>query len=1039
MIAKFGTFEYALAERYRFEDELGRGAMGIVYRATDVRLGRPVAIKLLHPALTNELGVARFQSEIRIAAGLHHPNILGVHDSGESDGRLFYVMEYVGGETLRALLQREKQLSVDDALSIVEQVAAGLQYAHDHGIVHRDVKPENILVVDGRACIMDFGLARAMSGVDAQRLTASGLAVGTPHYLSPEQASAEKEIGPKADQYALACVLYEMLAGEPPFTGPTASAIAMRHISEQPAPLRLRRRSASIAVERAVLTAMEKVPGDRFQSIADFAGQLKRPMQPPLVARVRRKTHRIATTIVAIGALAASVWSMSSEARSGILPVLLPTRNAAMDTTHWAVVSIRSELRSVPGTNAADQLVDAVSHWRDIRVSSPQDLEPGGGSQLASAPDISAAARSAARVGAGRFILGEIRAKHGATRLVAQLYSTYTRKPLRGAAVVLPNRETDSAYAHLVFALLFGAGNEATESAAQGTRSSQAFASYLFARRAASRWALSLADSSLLAAISSDPTFSNAQLLLAEVRFWEHDATPEVGRLASNALHRSGALSRIDVLHARALSDMSGGRYGSACARFDSLTRVDSLEFASWFGDAECNRLDNDVVARNRGYAFRASRWRGLQSLDHAFELLPMVDSCCVARVGTLTRRHYVFTASSRVRRGHLHGENVVAFGAYSSLADDTLRFVPVPLEKLSVMVPFHDEAVDQQRRMFATFAAKRLSSAPKSAEALALFAEAADLLGDRSAMDTLRQARRLTAGTGQAVHLAVTEILMRVKYALPANVAELVRARVEAESLLANTIIRSAEDAAELSSVAALLGDANMFARLSMRMASETSQSELPGHVQGDASGYLAYAAMGGPVDSLREFESRVATGISNGVLERNQVAVRGMWMGRAAALAFPVYQAARASRGDTTRPLVRAELAFARGDHVSVLRTLTAARAGRMHIRPVDVTLDAVYPEAWLLFSIGEVAAAMQTIGPTLKATSAMPVATLKDPIQAAALLRSVMLYAEALHSAGARAESQQWARAAVALTDTSMAVSRMLRTRAFDLARQ
>jgi serine/threonine protein kinase len=271
LITKFGTFEHALAERYRFEEELGRGAMGIVYRATDVRLGRPVAIKLLHPTLTNELGVARFQSEIRIAAGLHHPNIVGVHDSGESDGRLYYVMDYLGGETLRARLKREKQLSVEDALAIVDQVALGLQHAHDHGIVHRDVKPENIILAEGQARVLDFGLARALSDVDTDRLTASGLAVGTPHYLSPEQASAEKDVGPKADQYALACVLYEMLVGEPPFTGPTASSIAMRHISEQAAPLRLRRSSTPAGVEAAVRRAMEKVPADRFSTIAAFA------------------------------------------------------------------------------------------------------------------------------------------------------------------------------------------------------------------------------------------------------------------------------------------------------------------------------------------------------------------------------------------------------------------------------------------------------------------------------------------------------------------------------------------------------------------------------------------------------------------------------------------------------------------------------------------------------------------------------------------------------------------------------------------------
>jgi serine/threonine protein kinase/DNA-binding transcriptional regulator YiaG len=318
VIAKYGKFEYVLAEHYRFEDELGRGAMGTVYRAQDVKLGRPVAIKMLHPMLTNELGVARFQSEIRIAAGLHHPNIIGVHDSGEADGRLFYVMDYLGGETLRDRLKREKQLSVEDAIRIVEQVAEGLQYAHDHGVIHRDVKPENILLAEGRACVVDFGLARALGDVNTERLTASGLSVGTPHYLSPEQATAEKDVGPKADQYSLACVLYEMLVGEPPFTGPTATSIAMRHISEAPTPLRVRRHTTPIGVEVAVTRAMEKVPADRFASMKEFAQACRARKTMSSVKKARSpKTLIRRATLVSAAVVTAAVLLSVSLARSG--------------------------------------------------------------------------------------------------------------------------------------------------------------------------------------------------------------------------------------------------------------------------------------------------------------------------------------------------------------------------------------------------------------------------------------------------------------------------------------------------------------------------------------------------------------------------------------------------------------------------------------------------------------------------------------------------------------------------------------------------
>ncbi len=310
VIAKYGKFEYVLAEHYRFEDELGRGAMGTVYRAKDVRLGRPVAIKMLHPMLTNELGVARFQSEIRIAAGLHHPNIIGVHDCGEADGRLFYVMDYLGGETLRDRLDRETQLAVDDALAIVEQVAEGLQYAHEHGVVHRDIKPENILLAEGRACLVDFGLARALGDVDTLRLTASGISMGTPHYLSPEQAAAEKEVGPKTDQYSLACVLYEMLAGEPPFTGPTAASIAMRHLSEAPRPLQVRRHSTPKGVDAAVMRAMEKVPADRFPTVRSFARALRATDDAPIAELAPRPFRSHATFLAVAMALAVTAAAL---------------------------------------------------------------------------------------------------------------------------------------------------------------------------------------------------------------------------------------------------------------------------------------------------------------------------------------------------------------------------------------------------------------------------------------------------------------------------------------------------------------------------------------------------------------------------------------------------------------------------------------------------------------------------------------------------------------------------------------------------------
>ncbi|MDP3773958.1 MAG: serine/threonine-protein kinase, partial [Gemmatimonadales bacterium] len=250
----------ALADRYQIERELGAGGMATVYLAHDVRHDRKVALKVLRPELAAILGGERFLKEIRLTANLQHPHILPLHDSGEAEGIVYYVMPYVEGESLRDRLTREKQLPVEDAVRIAREVADALDYAHRHHVVHRDIKPENILLHDGRALVADFGIALAVSSAGGgTRITETGMSLGTPHYMSPEQAMGEREITAKSDVYALGCVLYEMLAGEPPFTGPTAQAIVARVMTEQPRSLTLQRKTIPPHVEAAVTTALQKL------------------------------------------------------------------------------------------------------------------------------------------------------------------------------------------------------------------------------------------------------------------------------------------------------------------------------------------------------------------------------------------------------------------------------------------------------------------------------------------------------------------------------------------------------------------------------------------------------------------------------------------------------------------------------------------------------------------------------------------------------------------------------------------------------------
>jgi len=267
----------ALADRYRIERELGAGGMATVYLAADLKHDRKVAIKVLKPELAAVLGAERFVQEIKTTAALSHPHILPLLDSGEAGGLLYYVMPFIEGETIRDRLNRETQLGIDEAVKIATEVADALDYAHRHGVIHRDIKPENILLHDGRPMVMDFGIALAVSAAAGGRMTETGLSLGTPHYMSPEQATADKQITARSDVYSLASVLYEMVTGEPPHTGTSAQAIIMKIIADVPRPATELRKSVPPNIAAALAKALEKVPADRFDSAKAFAEALENP------------------------------------------------------------------------------------------------------------------------------------------------------------------------------------------------------------------------------------------------------------------------------------------------------------------------------------------------------------------------------------------------------------------------------------------------------------------------------------------------------------------------------------------------------------------------------------------------------------------------------------------------------------------------------------------------------------------------------------------------------------------------------------------
>ncbi len=265
----------ALADRYRVDRELGAGGMATVYLAHDIKHDRPVAIKVLKPELGAVLGVERFLSEIKVTANLQHPNLLPLFESGEVEGLLYYVMPFVEGETLRARLEREKQLPVEETVRLSVAIAQALDYAHRRGVIHRDLKPENILLADGQPLVADFGIALAVSKAGGQRVTQTGLSLGTPQYMSPEQATGDRAVDARTDIYALGAMTYEMLTGEPPHSGTTAQAIIAKLMTEEVRPLTVLRRSVPSHVDAAVRHALEKLAADRFGTASEYAQALQ--------------------------------------------------------------------------------------------------------------------------------------------------------------------------------------------------------------------------------------------------------------------------------------------------------------------------------------------------------------------------------------------------------------------------------------------------------------------------------------------------------------------------------------------------------------------------------------------------------------------------------------------------------------------------------------------------------------------------------------------------------------------------------------------
>ena len=519
-----------LAGRYAFVRELGRGGMATVLLATDLKHDRPVAFKVLHPELAQTLGPERFQREIRLAARLQHPHILTVHDSGETAGHLWFTMPFVEGESLRDRLRRERQLSLDDALRIGRQAAQALEYAHEHGVVHRDIKPENLLLTrDGNTLVADFGVARALGAGSDDQLTQTGVSVGTPAYMSPEQATGDRELDARTDVYSLGAVLYEMLAGEQPYTGPTVQSILMKRLTEPVPSIRRTRPTVPEAVDRAVMKALAVVPADRFATAAQLAHALEQEtahpsgataVVSPLTAPAVRGRRRVVMVALAGAAVLAAVLAGWWKLRA---PPAAPTAR-----NHLAVLPF-----AVHGGKSLDFLAQGLVDLLSRNLDGAGDIRSVNGSTVLAAAheetgvaDLEEGRRLARKLGAGLYVLGNASAIGNQVRIDASLYDGTPAQPALVSQASVSGDTTqlfelvDRLAGDLMVRQRRGAGSRLLQTAAVTTQSLAALKSYLDGERLLQRAQSDSALAGFQNAVQLDSTFALAYYRLAVTAAW---------------------------------------------------------------------------------------------------------------------------------------------------------------------------------------------------------------------------------------------------------------------------------------------------------------------------------------------------------------------------------------------------------------------------------------------------------------------------------------------------------------------------------------
>jgi tetratricopeptide (TPR) repeat protein len=996
--------------------------MAVVYLAKDQRHGRDVALKVLRPELAATLGPTRFLQEIRLAAGLNHPHIVPLHDSGEADGCLFYVMPFVTGESLRDRIEREGQLPLVDALAIAREVADALDHAHRAGVVHRDIKPENILLQDGHAVVTDFGIARAISAAGSRRVTAVGTAVGTPDYMSPEQAAGQSLIDGRSDLYSLGCVLFEMLAGTPPMalTPPEGAWAGPLRARDRQAELVARRPTVPPEVAEIVARLLVESPVDRFDTAGHAAEALAAPIgvwtpRSLAVERRRRWGARVAA-VVALGAAVVVVEPkvFGPKLERGLYAVVPCGERGGAASANF------------DGRQCGLLLWQALGRWQGVqrvdRLQMNDVLHRSGDSvtTLQQATDI------ARQLSAGQLVWGELAESGDSFVVTAGLYdlADHRRQP-RSFTVHVDRAGTLllSRFQELADSLLLSVGHPpALMDSGVGTRNVDAWQAYAVGDEALGRWDLDSAGRAFRMAVTIDPAFPQAHLWLAQTRSWAGQP-PAAWLSDARTAAASIALSRRDGLLASALAAMGDGDFQAACEQYRRAIAQDPKGFAGWFGLGECLRQDHVVVpdsASPTGWRWRTSLREAEAAYERALGVVPSA-SFRFPPFSRLARTMFVDHIS--VRFGFRAGSDSGTFFAYPSWVADTLAFFPVPAAAFAnapepASTP---QAIAANRHLLTQVVQQWVAEFSDSSQPYQELANSLELLGaldmsgeaGGSALAAARRAEATARTADDSVRAAVDEVRLLVKLGQFAEAARVAREQ------LARWRTPVPSYAAEISSLAALLGASRVAAAWAPAWAQDLVETNpaydaVPLPVARTALTLSAYASLGVPGDSIRRLGARLDTTLL--VHPRLPAAAHGPWCDVVAmplAYAFPQIRRAPDLGMCPGTPMLRMQQALARRDTAAVRDAFARSEAEQQGALPGDLSMEHVYHQAWLLLQAGDTATATAFTDRHLAALAALRRTVIFDaPVQTGALVRLMALRADLAAQAGDRATARRWA---------------------------